>query len=172
MKLKTPSTFPTRPILKPFKFPDGFVLIQDTSEQKPLFTPQTTPVDLIIINKKLKDGDYSIKGFEPYFTIERKQMSDFYRYIGAEREKTYRKLKRFKTMIDKDGWVGLVIECSEADILFGNLYSKVSPETARQALVSFEVRTGIHCYYSRSRNEIRRWVLDRMIKFYRLKREV
>jgi len=48
----------------------------------------------------------------------------------------------------------------------------VSPETARQALVSFEVRFGIHVYYSRSRRDISRWVLDRAIKFYKVQREV
>jgi DUF917 family protein len=41
-----------------------------------------------------------------------------------------------------------------------------------QALVSFELRYGVHVYYSRCRQDIARWVLDRAIKFYKLQREV
>ena len=69
-------------------------------------------------------------------------------------------------------WVGLVVEATEADILAGYVMSRISPETARQALVSFEVRYGVHVYYSRSRRDIARWILDRAIKYYKLQREV
>jgi hypothetical protein len=68
--------------------------------------------------------------------------------------------------------VGLVVECAEEELLSGYIMSRVSPETARQALTSFEVRYGIHCYYSRSRRNMERWVLDRAIKFYNVQREV
>ena len=44
-------------------------------------------------------------------------------------------------------------------------------EAARQALVSFEIRYGVHVYYSRSRKDIARWILDRAIKFYKVQRE-
>jgi hypothetical protein len=71
-------------------------------------------------------------------------------------------------MASKGGWVGLVVEASEADLLTGYVMSRVSPETARQALVSFEIRYGVHTYYSRSRYDIARWVVDRAIKFYRI----
>ena len=156
--------------LKPFKFPEGFILIQDTREQRPLFTE---PLDgLVVVNGTLHYGDYSIKGFEDKFVIERKQMSDFYSYIGKERDRTTMKMENFQSIISRGGWVGLVIECTESDLLCGYLMSRISPETARQALVSFEVRYGIHTYYSRSRPEIIRWVLDRAIKFYRIQREV
>jgi ERCC4-type nuclease len=65
-----------------------------------------------------------------------------------------------------------VIEATEADLLAGYIMSRLSPEMVRQALVSFEVRTGVHIYYSRSRQDITRWILDRAIKFYKIKREV
>ena len=68
------------------------------------------------------------------------------------------------------GWCLLVLVSTY--ILTGYIMSRVSPETARQALVSFEVRYGLHVYYSRSRRDIARWVLDRAIKFYKLQREV
>jgi len=114
---------------------------------------------------------YSIKRFEQIFVIERKKFSDFYSYIGRERERTVKKMKEFREIVSSGGFAGLVIEVPEADLLTGYIMSRVSPETARQALVSFEVRYGIHIYYSRSRKDIARWVLDRAIKFYKIQRE-
>jgi DNA excision repair protein ERCC-4 len=156
--------------LKPALIPKGFILVQDTREQRPLFS--SPPNDLEVISKALPYGDYSIRGFEDRFCIERKQMSDFYGYIGKEHKRTIRKMEQFRDMVTACGWAGLAVEATEADLLTGFVMSRVSPETARQALVSFEVRYGVHVYYSRSRRDIARWVLDRAIKFYRIQREV
>ena len=81
-------------------------------------------------------------------------------------------MEEFRTIASAGGFVGLVIEATEADLLTGYIMSRVSPETARQALVSFEVRYGVNIYYSRSRPGIARWILDRAIKFYKIQREV
>lgn len=152
--------------LKPFKIPPGFTLIIDTREQLPLF--KRPPKNLNILKKSLKDGDYSIEGYEDLFCIERKRISDFYSYIGSERKKTQRKMNRFAKM----DWVGLVIEASEADILSGYIMSKVPPEVARQTLVAFELRYGVHVYYNPSRHDCARWILDRAIKFYNIMQEL
>ena len=169
MKLK-PTQIQIHQELKPWNIPDGFVMLADSREQRPLFTDP--PEGLEVVTTTLRHGDYSIRGFEDRFAIERKQMSDFYAYIGKERERTSRKMEEFRQIISSGGWVGLVIESTEADLMGGYVMSKVSPETARQALVSFEVRYGVHTYYSRSRGDIMRWALDRAIKFYRIQREV
>ena len=156
--------------LKPFKIPEGLVLVQDTREQKPLFTQ---PVEgLTVVTDTLPFGDYSLRGFEDKFCVERKQVSDFFAYLGRERDRTKRKMKEFKRITSSGGFVGLVIEATESDLLSGFVMSRVSPETARQALVSFEVRCGVHVYCSRSRDDIRRWTLDRAIKFFKVQREV
>jgi hypothetical protein len=70
---------------------------------------------------------------------------DFYGYIGKERHRTTRKMQEFRDMVSAGGWVGLVVEATEADLLTGYIMSRVSPETARQALVSFEIRYGSMC---------------------------
>ena len=152
--------------LKPFKIPEDMVVIQDTREQKPLF--RRPPKGLIIQSDTLTDGDYSIKGFTDKFTVERKQISDFYSYIGKERKKTEEKLQR----LSRFQFAALVIEATETEILMGYDFCKLSPECARQALVSFEIRYGLHTYYSNSRHDIARWILDRMIKFWKVAHEV
>jgi ERCC4-type nuclease len=64
--------------LKPFKIPPGLVLVQDTREQQPLFA---VPQDgLEVVSGTLPHGDYSIKGFEQKFVIERKKISDFFSF--------------------------------------------------------------------------------------------
>jgi len=78
------------------------------------------------------------------------------------------KLKRFK-QID---FSGLVIEASLDDLLSPQMFTQVSPETARQFLVSVNVRYGIHVFCDRHRKNIERWLLDRAIKFYNMNREV
>ena len=168
MKLR-PTQIQIHSELRPFSIPQGFVLVQDTREQKPLFA--YPPDGLEVVTATLGCGDYSIRGFEDRFSVERKQISDFYGYIGKERDRTTRKMGEFRQMICSGGWVGLAIESTEADLLAGYVMSRIAPEMVRQALVSFEVRYGVHTYYSRSRSDITRWVLDRAIKFYRIQRE-
>lgn len=172
MRLSSPVLNPHLGDLKPFKIPQGFTLIIDTREQRPLFTSSNKPKDLPILSQKLNYGDYSIRGFTDKFAIERKQISDFYSYIGKEREKTVQKMNEFDAIIKSGGWVGLIIECSEEEILWGLMISKVSPEVARQAINSFRVRYNIHIYYSKNRDDLCRFTLDSAIKFYNIQREV
>jgi len=155
-----------------FKIPNGFVLVQDTREQRPLFDGTVAIPGLTVVNAALVSGDYSVRGFEGRFCIERKQISDFFSYIGKERNRTTRKMQEFQEIASRGGFVALVIEASEVDLLSGYVMSQLSPEMVRQALVSFEVRSGLHIYYSRSRQDITRWILDRAIKFYKIQREV
>ena len=169
MKLR-PTPMYVHDELKPARIPGGMVLVVDTREQRPLLTE---PIDgLEMVSAALPYGDYSLQGFEDQFCVERKQVSDFYSYIGNERTRTTRKMEQFREIVSAGGFVGLAVEASEADLLSGFVMSRVSPETARQALVSFEVRYGVHLYYSRSRRDIERWILDRAVKFYKIAREV
>lgn len=150
---------------KPYNFPDGFCVIIDNREQRPLFQNINK---LRILNDTLKIGDYSIKGFQDEFCIERKMVSDFYSFIGRERKKTIKKLERMAVM----DWSALAVEEDIESLLLPQMYSQVSPETARQFLVSVNVRYGIHVFCNRDREQIEKWCLDRMIKWYRLKREM
>jgi len=155
-----------------FKIPDGFVLLQDTREQRPLFDVTVNIPGLQVVNIGLVCGDYSIRGFEDRFVVERKSVGDFFQYVGKQRALTTRKMEEFREIISRGGFVSLVIEATEGDLLSGYIMSRVSPEMVRQAIVSFEVRYGVHLFYSRSRQDITRWILDRAIKFYKIQREV
>jgi len=151
--------------LKPTVFPDGFVLVQDTREQHGLF--YRPPKGLVICSGTLHDGDYSIRGFENVFAVERKGITDLLPYCSTDHDKTKAKMERFRKM----EFVGLVIEHKESEILKHQLFSRVHPEVVRAALTSFEVRYGVHIYYG-DRADCARWLLDRAVKFYNVKKEL
>lgn len=153
--------------LNPYKIPKGFILEIDTREQAPLFT--SPPEGLIVCHCTLHNGDYSVKGFEDRFGIERKQMSDLYSYIGKERSRTVNKLKKLGEL----DFAGLVVETSFDDLKVPfNYSSRITPEMVRQFLVSINIRYGIHLYCSRDRSDLEMWILDRAIKYFKVQREV
>lgn len=149
---------------KPYVFPEDFILIIDTREQRPLCQGVK---GLVSVTDTVKHGDYTIKGFEDKFAIERKQITDFYSYIGKERKRTEKKIKALSQM----DFAAIIIEAGIDDILFPQLYSQVSPEVARQFLVSVNVRYDIHTYLDRDRGNLERWMLDRAIKYFKVMRE-
>lgn len=150
---------------KSYKIPNDLTLIIDTREQKPLCTRVKT---LPICREALKNGDYSIKGFEDQFTIERKQQSDFYSYIGSERKRTKQKLERLKTYKFK----ALIIESTWDDLMIPGMFSSISSETARQFLISIRVRYGIHVVLDPKRKNLEMFIVDSAIKFLKVMREV
>ena len=150
--------------LKPFVFPPGFKLLQDTREQLPLFPENAIPVGLQIENRCLKDGDYSVAGLESMVFIERKGLGDLLTYIGKDRARTKEKLSRVDGFLFK----ALMIEVAEQDLLHSRFhYSNISPEVVRQTLAAFEVKYNLHIYYFRDRMEAQRWLLDRLVKIYK-----
>ncbi len=65
----------------------------------------------------------------------------------------------------------LVVEGTEDELLSYQLYSKVRPEAVRGSLSSWEVKYRVGIYYQPDREKLERWVLERLIKYYRYKTE-
>lgn len=157
-------------VLKPTIIDSSMILLQDTREQRPLFT--RIPKGLTIQSATLHDGDYSIKGFENRFAIERKFIGDLFSYCSSEREKTVAKMQRFRVMIENGGWVGLCIEEKESTVYQHQNFTQVSPETVRGALISFSVRYRVQVYFAGNRENAARWILDHACRFYKVVHEV
>lgn len=160
MKVKVNKSFEPAPHI----IPDGMVVVVDTREQNPLWLPKP-PKGLVLCRDTLQHGDYSIKGFESKFAIERKS-TDLFAYLTSERTKTKEKLQKIITCDFK----ALVIEFSEYELLYQpQFYTNISIEVIRQSLISFEIKYGLHVYYG-ERRDIERKVLDWMIYYYNLQR--
>ncbi len=143
--------------------PSGLVLVIDTREQAP-YKPGGVPS----ITNKLDYGDYSIKGFENQVSIERKNLEDFYRSIGKDRE-------RFKHMLERmqeTEFKGLVIEAYEDEVLEPELsYSSIHSNSVYATITALEVNYNLHVYYG-NRRDCENKLINWLVYFYRMKRRV
>lgn len=148
------------------EFPKDFIVVVDTREQLPFFK-KSTPKGLTIVRDTLKNGDYSVRGFEDCIAIERKKMSDLMSYIGVERDRTVEKLMRLKTYEFK----ALVVEEDWDNLFLPKMFSQVHPESVRGFLKSINVRFDVHFFTHPNRDECEWWILDRLLYFFEKKRE-
>ena len=150
----------------PLIVPTGFVLLQDTREQRPLFT--RLPKGLVVCSATLYDGDYSVKGFENKIAFERKGISDLFPYCSKEQiTRTRSKMIRFKKM----DFVGLVIEAKESDVFQFQTFTKVPPQVVAGAIISFQVRYGVHVFFG-NREQCGNWILRRAVKYFNIQKEI
>ena len=141
-----------------------FILTIDTREQQALF--RRPPKRLTIVRDTIPTGDYSIKGFFSEIAFERKSLPDLYTCLGKDRGRFTEELRRFRDIDHRF----LVIEGTEHEVLTPQYYSQIAPASVRMALVSIELKYGLHIYYG-TRKDIERYILDRLRKFYLYKRK-
>ena len=152
--------------LKAPVFPLEMVILIDTREQQsPLFGRY--PKGMTVSCQTLKLGDYSLRGMEHLIAVERKQISDLINYCTVDRVATKLKMQK----LSKLEWAGLLIEARESEIYRPYQFSDVSPGAIRQSLVSFSVRYKVHVYIGDT-EKCRMWLLDRLIKFWKIKKEL
>ncbi len=165
MKIRTSDYLhPSQRTWHPTKIPPGFKLVIDQREKKPLFRqPQK---GLEILTKTIKHGDYTVHGFENVMTIERKMKSDLAQYVGIDRERTVVKLEAMAEM----RFAALIIE--EADPYDTTDYSRITHEVIRGFLKVCRVKYEIHIFWSKSRKELERYILDSLTYAYELIRKV
>lgn len=150
------------------EFPDGMIIVIDTRESDPLFHKGgKLKKDIPIVRSKLEYGDYSLLGFENGIVFERKKIGDLFGCLGKDRERFTKELEKLVEVERKY----IVVEEKEEDIVQSYKYSQMHPNAVRQSIASIEMRYGIPFYYSRNRKQSELWMVDRMIKYYRWKRE-
>lgn len=113
--------------------PDEFLptVIVDTREQLPLQF-KTLPSE----PGTLTTGDYSIKGGEAMFSIERKSIDDIVMCCGVERERFERELNRLRGY----HFGRLLIVGHRVEIETQKYRSRISPKAVMHTLHAFEVR--------------------------------
>ncbi len=106
-------------------------IIIDTREQTPL-TFTRFPSE----RGTLQSGDYSIRGLENLFSIERKVPGDLVQSVTRERDRFERELHRLRGF----DFARFLIVGTEQDILDHNYRSKAAPKAVLNSLRAFEVR--------------------------------
>ena len=107
-------------------------VIVDTREQEPLsFT--RLPVEV----GTLTTGDYSVKGLENDFTVERKSLPDLFGSLTSGRERFMREIQRMQAFPFRR----LLVIGSEKEIEQGACrHSRVSPKAVIHSLYAIEAR--------------------------------
>lgn len=124
-----------------------FTLIEDTREQTPLDFSRFEPF-VRIERGTLESGDYSIRGHEGEFAIERKSLADLIGTITQGHERFERELQRLENF----RYAAVVIEASEIDLRTGRYRSMLPPKSAIGMIRAFEVRYKIPFHFAGSRN--------------------
>lgn len=110
-------------------------VVIDSREQAPLrFTR------LNYVTGTLTSGDYSFRGGEEHFAIERKSLPDLVACCcSQERDRFERELHRLRGF----RFARLLIVGKRADLLMGNYRSQASPKAVMNSLNALEVRYGV-----------------------------
>jgi len=154
---------PLKQFTPKIEIPDGFYLIQDTREQKPLF--KSFPW---VVEKALKAGDYSIQGFETVVAIERKSVNDLYGSLGQGRKRFEREMQRLMEYRYK----ALLIEGTESQLYQEtHRFSALHPNSIYHSLAKIEVFYGLCIYYASKPKWARWWTLSRLVKLFKYLRE-
>ncbi len=106
-------------------------IIIDSREQRPFKIPK-----LATEGGTLQTGDYSIKGLESLFTVERKSIDDLVSSVTKGRDRFERELARMRGY----HFARLLIECSREDIELHGYKSRATPKAVLNSLSAFEAR--------------------------------
>ena len=108
------------------------VIVQDTREQAPLAFKRFASV-----RETLTAGDYSVRGLESQFAVERKSIDDLTNCcMGGNRERFERELHRLRGYQFKR----LLVIGTRADVASGRYYSKIAPAAVLASIDTFEIR--------------------------------
>jgi ERCC4-type nuclease len=144
-----------------------YTIITDSREQKPLFGPGET------LRAKLDVGDYSIKGFEKAFSIERKSPSDAFLTLTSGH-------KRFKAELNRSqsyDYFAIVVEANLTDIrrkaFIGAQHIKYTKgDTINKILLTLHIKYGIPVFWTNNRGEAKNLIIGLMEAYLRNKKHI
>lgn len=129
-------------------------IVIDTREQKPLWEKSTKEVD--IIRGTLKTGDYSLKGLEHRFAIERKSGADLFGTLGGGHKRFKNELQRGLEM----DYFAILIDESYDSILNkdfkGAEFSKMKGPVVISILFTIHTKYKIPIFFSAGRQQSKR----------------
>jgi ERCC4-type nuclease len=130
------------------------VIVIDNREQEPL-----TFTHLESVRGTLYSGDYSVRGMEDNFAVERKNLDDIANCcLSGNRDRFEHELHRLRSYRFKR----LLIVGTGEDIAAGRYHSRIAPKSVLATLGAFEVRYDLPVVFSETpeaaAHEIERWV--------------
>lgn len=138
-------------------------IVIDTREQKPLWTKSTKLTK--IERATLSTGDYSIKGYEDKFAIERKSLSDLFSTLGKGHKRFKKEITRG---LDMD-YFAIVIDGSYDHVLKkdfdGSYFSKMKGHVITSILFTIHIKYKVPIFFSTGRAQSKR-IIRELMKAY------
>lgn len=94
------------------------IILVDYREKKPYTFPEIETEEV-----ELETGDYTVKGFEDRFAVERKSINDLTKSVGSDRNRFEDEIRRAQTMDE----FAVVIEGPKQAVENGDYYSNIHP---------------------------------------------
>lgn len=126
-------------------------LVIDTREQTPLRFAR-----LFAVRDGLQTGDYSVRGCEDTFAVERKSIPDLVGSVTGERERFFRELRR----MGGHEFRRLLVVGSRDDIVAGRYRSSAKPASILASLATIEVRFDVLVVFASAPEEAAALVED------------
>lgn len=112
-------------------------IVIDSRERHPLSFSRWP--DVVVEVGGLHVGDYSLKGLETRFAVERKSVPDLVASVTRERERFEREL----TTLRGFDLAAIVVEGTMQEVANGEYRSRANPDSVLQTLAAFQVRYGV-----------------------------
>ncbi len=109
------------------------LILTDTRETLPY---TFTGYDCQVEAATLATGDYSLKDLETKISLERKSLPDLIGCLTVGRDRFEKELRRARPY----EFFAVVVEATLADVYAGKYQSAMTPQSALQSIIAFEVR--------------------------------
>lgn len=111
----------------------------------------------------VRDGDYTARGIENYVRIERKEMADYVRCVGTDRDRFQAELERMAAY----PFAFLLLEFSIEKLALGCYESRVKPKSAVGSALAWEQDLGIRVVWAGDRLHAQTWALRTLERMHR-----
>jgi DNA excision repair protein ERCC-4 len=143
--------------------PLPFTIVIDTREQTPFLFDSVDPKPNIDF-RMLKQGDYSVAGFEDQIAVERKTKSDLYGSLGKGRNRFEREIIRlrsyqFAAIVCESDWLSIIKNPP--------IRSALNPKALMGSLVAWSIRHGVHFIPAPNRIFAEKITFKILERFYR-----
>ena len=110
------------------------IILVDDREKKPYNFPGVETEEA-----RLETGDYTVKGFEDRFAVERKSLNDLATSVGNNRDRFEAEIRRAQ---DFDNCT-VMIEASRDDAQAGAYYSQIHPNAVTGTVDKWPLKYGV-----------------------------
>ena len=109
------------------------IILVDDREKRPYDFPGVE-----VESARLETGDYTVKGFENRFAVERKSINDLANSVGAERNRFEAEIRRAQSFDE----FAVVIEGSQYEVENGSYYSQIHPNAVMGTVEKWPYKYG------------------------------